>query len=214
MKNIPLLLATLIGTVALIIGVAVTFSNQSSSTKIADESQLAGDKRRIKGPENAKVTIVEFSDFQCGGCAAAYPIIKQVQAANPDQVAVIYRHYPLTQIHPYAQLAAQAAEAAGEQGKFWEMHDRLFDQQTTWAALRSQDDVLALFSEYAQEFGIDKNAFMEKIQLDQVKQNVADDVSSGTRLNVDSTPTIYLNGQKVTAPAQLSQLVADLLKTE
>jgi len=214
MKNIPLLLATLIGTVALIIGVAVTFSNQSSSTKIADESQLAGDKRRIKGPENAKVTIVEFSDFQCGGCAEAYPIIKQVQAANPDQVAVIYRHYPLTQIHPYAQLAAQAAEAAGEQGKFWEMHDRLFDQQTTWAALRSQDDVLALFSEYAQEFGIDKNAFMEKIQLDQVKQNVADDVSSGTRLNVDSTPTIYLNGQKVTAPAQLSQLVADLLKTE
>jgi protein-disulfide isomerase len=141
-------------------------------------------------------------------------LIKQVKQQYPNDVTVIYRHFPLSNIHPYAQLAAQASEVANQEGKFWEFHDRLFEDQETWATLSSQDEVLAQFVSYAEEFGIDKATFTEKINSDSVMSAVAQDVSLATQLNVNATPTIYLNGQKVSAPQQLFQLVDDLLKTE
>lgn len=214
MKNVPLLLVTLIGTIALIIGVAVIFSQRSTQTQTADQAVLVGERRWMSGPAEAKVTIVEFSDFQCPACAAVSPLLKQIKTTYPNDVAFVYRHFPLSTIHPYAQLAAQAAEVAGEEGKFWEMHDKLFEQQMSWTGLANEQEALAKFTEYAQEIGIDKQVFIEKIESDRVKSAVAQDITVGTQLNVNATPTIYLNGQKVTAPQQLKQLVDDLLKTE
>lgn len=214
MKNLPLLLVTLIGTIALIVGVAVMFSKSASKAQTVDQAVLVGERRSMSGKADAKVTIVEFSDFQCPACAAIHPLIKQVKAQYPNDVAMVYRHFPLSSIHPYAQVAAQAAEVAGQDGKFWEMHDRLFEQQLVWSSLKTQDEAVAKFAEYAQEFGIDKQSFMERIESDKVKAAVAEDITVGTRINVDSTPTLYINGQKVTAPQRLAELVADVLKTE
>jgi len=214
MKNLPLLIVTLIGTIALIVGVAVVFSQKATQSQTVDQAVLAGDQSNKTGPADAKVTIVEFSDFQCPACAAIYPLIKQVKAQYPSDVAIIYRHFPLSSIHPYAQISAQAAEVAAEAGKFWEMHDRLFEEQAVWSTLKSEDEVIAKLAEYAQELGIDKKSFMERIVSDKVKTAVAEDATAATRIGVNATPTLYINGQKVTAPQQLNQLVADLLKTE
>jgi protein-disulfide isomerase len=134
-------------------------------------------------------------------------LVKQVLAQNPDQVRLVYRHFPLLNIHPHALIAAQASEVAAEENKFWEMHDKLFETQTEWAELTSQDEVLAKFESYAEELGIDKVRFRERIHSDEVKQAVSKDLSLAERLNVDSTPTFYVNGYKVPAPQQLPSVV-------
>ncbi len=212
MKNLPLLIITILGTLALIIGVAVIFSRSNTSTQTVDRAVVETNSKLVTGPENARVTIVEFSDFQCPACAAVSPLVKQVAAQYPNDVRVIYRHFPLTEIHPYAMLAAQASEVAAEQGKFWEMHDVLFERQNEWANLPNAQAVQDKFGEYFDQLTIDKQLLIEKIQTDPVKQAVAQDMSLGAQLRVDATPTLYVNGQKLTAPGQLPATVSDLLK--
>jgi protein-disulfide isomerase len=212
MKNLPLLLITIIGSLALIVAIGVMFGRQDVSTAVADPAKLMASTRHSFGPEDATVTVVEFSDFQCPACRAAHPLVKQLKATYPDKVRVIYRHFPLTNIHPRALIAAQAAVAAGEQGKFWEMHDVLFDRQTQWAELDSDEAAVAAFSEYAAEIGIDKAKFQETIVSDPVKQVVAQDLADGNSLQVQATPTFFVNGQQLSAPLQLITTVESLLK--
>lgn len=207
MKNLPLLIVTIFGTLALVVGVAVMFSGKSQSTSV-DPALLITGALHSRGPENAKVTIVEFSDLQCPACKAVQPLVTQVLAQNPDTVRLVYRHFPLTSIHPYAPLAAQASEVANQEGKFWEFHDLLFEKQQEWSALSSQEEVTEKFVTYAEELGIDKERFREKIQSDEVKQIVSKDTSLAEQLNVNSTPTFYVNGEKVPAPQQLPSVVA------
>ncbi|HYD35047.1 MAG TPA: DsbA family protein [Vitreimonas sp.] len=212
MKNVPLLIVTLLGTLALIFGVAMIFSQSSTKGGVADLGVVKGPERRVKGKAEAQVTITEFSDFQCPACKAISPLIKQVADQNPDTVKVNYRHFPLTMIHPYATLAAQASEAAGEQGKFWEMHDLLFANQETWAAFQSEDEARAEFEKYAEQLGLDKATFVETIQSDAIKQNVANDIAAGNQLRVSATPTIFVNDQQVPAPQQLQSIVESELQ--
>lgn len=211
MKNLPLLIVTIVGTLALVIGIAVMFSGGGSSTaKTVDQAQLIGEARHTKGPADAQVTVVEFSDFECPACRAVYPSVKQLQEQYPTQVRVVYRHFPLNSIHPYAQVSAQAAVAAGEFNKFWEMHDVLFERQDQWSTLGTQEAVKNTFVTYAEELGIDKAQFSEKIDSDSVRSIVNQDLSYATQLGLDSTPTIFVNGQE-TAPTQLLPTVASLL---
>ena len=211
MKNIPLLIVTLVGTLALIVGIAVMFS-QDSQPQVVDEAVLVRNARLVMGAtESAQVTIVEFSDLQCPACKAVEPLVKQVQDKYPDKVRVVYRHYPLTNIHQYAQLAAQASEVAAEQNKFWQMHDRLFATQETWAVMKSESEVKEEFAKYAVELGIDKSVFLERIESDEIKQRVASDVADGTTIKINATPTFFVNGRKLTAPQQLPSAVESLL---
>jgi protein-disulfide isomerase len=211
MKNIPLLVVTLLGTLALIIFVAVIFSQSSTSNKLIDPALLLGDTQNVVGPADAKVTIVEFSDFQCPACLASEPLVKDVLSKHGQQVRFVYRHYPLVTIHQHAQLAAQAAESAAAQGKFWQMHDKLFATQTEWADLKSSDEALAKFTTYAEDLAIDKAAFLEKIQSEDIKQRITKDVGDGTKAGIQATPTFYVNGQQVAAP-QLLETVENALK--
>ncbi len=202
MKNVPLLLATIIGSVALIIGVAVVFSQNSAvSTQVVDQAMLEEGASHIRGAETATVTIVEFSDFQCPACAVVEPLVTQIAAQYPTQVRVVYRHFPLTGLHPYAQTVAQGSEVAAQYDKFWEFHDIVFERQAEWSELSSIGEVRTRLSEYAQEIGIDKNAFLSTIDAEDVKQKVLFDVTLGGELGINSTPTFYVNGQK-TAPGQ------------
>ncbi len=209
MKNIPLLIGTLVVTLGLIVGIAVLFSKTEAPKKV-DASTVLGDGRLSMGPADAKVTIVEFSDLQCPACKSSEPFIQEVVKKYPDKVRFVYRHFPLVQIHLNSQAAAEAAEAAAAQGKFWQMHDFLFEHQTEWAELSDADFKKKLIDEYLGKLEIDKNSFMQTIDTKQIKDNVAADVAAGTQLGVDSTPTFFVNGQQTPAPQLLSTVESAL----
>ncbi len=213
MKNLPLLIVTIVGTLALVIGVAVMFS-RSSSTQVetVDRTLIETNPRLVKGPAEARVTIVEFSDFQCPYCRDMLPYIKEVTDKYPNDVRVIYRHFPLVQVHKYAQISAQFAEVAASENKFWEMHDKLFEQQTIWAEAPNEQAVSDLLTSFAENLGIDKQIVTERIQSDSIKQAITQDLSLGAQIGVNSTPSVYVNGQKLSAPQQLMSTVDELLK--
>jgi len=145
-------------------------------------------KDHIQGNENSSVTIVEFGDYQCPHCGAAYPIIKEIQDAFGDQVSFVFRNFPLSESHQYATIAAQAAEAAAIQGKFWEMHDAIYEQQHNL-----DEDFLIKLSK---ELGLDADQFKQDLAADTVKEKVENDFESGIRSGVNGTPTFFVNGER------------------
>lgn len=155
---------------------------------------LAREHDWFKGRKDAKVVLIEYSDFQCPACGYFFPILRELESEFGGQVKFIYRHFPLTQIHPNAELAALAAEAAGRQGKFWEMHDVIFENQAEWS---NQPNPQATFVEYATRIGIDEQRFQQDLLRGAVKQAVEKDQRSGEQAGVDATPTFFLNGRKL-----------------
>lgn len=151
----------------------------------------------VVGNPNASVKLVEYSDFQCPACLAYQPLLKQVLATYGDKIAFVFRHYPLYQIHPNADLASRVAESAGLQGKFWEMHDMLFDGQRTWSGMLNPESV---FEKYAVDLGLNLEKFKADINSDSVLKEVASDYQRGARIGVTGTPTFILNGIKMRNP--------------
>jgi protein-disulfide isomerase len=209
MKNVGLLLGTLIGTLVVIVGVAVVFS-RTAEPKVVTDTLLTEKARHATGSAQPKVTVVEFSDFQCPACYSVEPLVQQLRKDYPDQVKVAYRQFPLVSVHQYAQLAAQAAEVAAEHNKFWEYHDQLFANQKTWSELKSADEVKNAFAEYAGKLEIDKSEFLKRIDSPEIKDRVTVDVSDGTQAGVNATPTFYVNGHETPAQ-QLVQVVQSYL---
>lgn len=150
----------------------------------------------VKGPRDAKTVLIEYSDFQCPACAAYQPIVKQLAQDFEEKIAVVYRHFPLQQ-HKHAKLAAYAAEAAGKQGKFWEMHDMIFETQKEWS---SQSDARDTFIGYAEKLGLDRAQFISDINSDGIIDKVDSQQKSGLRARVNGTPTFFLNGKKLDTP--------------
>ncbi|HTP56953.1 MAG TPA: thioredoxin domain-containing protein [Candidatus Paceibacterota bacterium] len=166
----------------------------------------------ITGPASASITLLEYADFQCPACAAYSPVVTQLlqdpQVAG--KVRFVYRYFPLRDIHPNAQLSAQAAQAAALQGKFWQMHDRLFDQQDAWAGL-SSDGARAKFVQYAQDLGLDMTKFNADIDSDAVKAVVNADYDSAIASGVNETPTFFVNGTVLAQPSSLDQFKQEIL---
>jgi len=159
---------------------------------VKDNLVLVSDDARTLGPKDAKVTIVAFSDFQCPACAAAYPIAKQIVASYQDKVFFVFRHFPIP-AHRNAKVAAYAAEAAGEQGKFWEMHDKLFDTQNEWSTSANPEEK---FSEYAKSLNLDLEKFKNDMNNDNLKKRIEKGISDGRKAQVNATPTFFINGEK------------------
>jgi protein-disulfide isomerase len=151
----------------------------------------------VKGEADAPAILIEYSDFQCPACKAYAPLVEQMKELFGDQLAVVYRHYPLTSIHQQAELAAQAAEAAGKQGAFWEMHDLLFERQTEWSRNRRAEQ---LFIDYAEELGLNKNQFVSDLKSAEVKGLVKADSQNAVRLGLTGTPTFFLQGERIDNP--------------
>jgi protein-disulfide isomerase len=139
-----------------------------------------------KGPEDAKVTIVEFSDFQCPFCSRVLPTLDQIREEYPDEVRVVFKHLPL-RMHAKAPAAHAAAEAAHRQGRFWEMHDRIFQNQREMAPER--------YVEYAQEMGLDVDRFQSDVASSDVKDRVDGDAEQASSLGVSGTPGFFINGR-------------------
>ena len=161
---------------------------------LADEI-TAGD--HVKGDPNAPVVLVEYSDFQCPACGYYAGQIQEAWPAIRDQVRFVYRHFPLTSIHEHAELAAAYAEAAGLQGKFWEMHDELFENQAQWSDL---DDARPTFDRYAQRLGLDMEQLHAALDSPEVQAKIRADVRSAGQSGVNSTPSFFLNGRRMNNP--------------
>lgn len=145
-----------------------------------------GQRDHIQGLDTAPVTLVEYGDYECPYCGNAYPIIKQVQKNLGNKLRFVFRNFPITQIHPHAQHAAEAAEAAAAQNKFWEMHDYLYEHQ------QALDD--NHLEKYASKLGLDITQFNHDMTSHAYTHRVREDFLSGVRSGVNGTPTFYING--------------------
>ena len=158
----------------------------------------------ILGNPNANVQLIEYADFQCPGCAAFHPLVNQIVGEYKDKIAYTYRHFPLPQ-HQHAKIMARASEAAANQGKFWEMYDLIYTNQTRWSLLTSVDKTI---SDYATQLKLDTAKFETDIDAKATKDAVEADYQSGVRYKVNSTPTFFLNGVKMPLPRNMDEFRA------
>jgi protein-disulfide isomerase len=161
-----------------------------------------GSRDHIQGPANAPVTLVEYGDYECPYCGAAYPIVKEVQQRLGERLRFVFRNFPLANMHPHATLAAEAAEAVGAEGKFWEMHDTLYEHQS---ALTEADLV-----GYARELGIGTQKFTTALHGPTGAERVREDFASGIRSGVNGTPTFYIDGVRYNGSYELEELLEAL----
>jgi protein-disulfide isomerase len=160
------------------------------------------DRDHILGPQRAKIELVEYGDFECSHCARAFIVVEQLRADLGDKLRFAYRHFPLAKIHPYARKAAEAAEAAGAQGQFWEMHDLLFQ--------RSPELENSQLLEYAADLALDVEKFQTDLTNDVYLPHVEEDFDSGIRSGVNGTPTFFINGNRHNGANDYDSLIAAL----
>lgn len=193
-KEAKILIGIAIAVVAGGVLLAIYFNPRPTEPGAPVDSQsLIRDTSHQTKQSSAKVNLVEFGDYQCPGCGAAHPILKQIveQYKDNDNVNFVFRNFPLESIHPNAHIAAEAAEAAGKQGKFWEMHDLLYEKQADWSTL---DDPSAVFADYASTLGINVDQFKTSVSQRLFADLIKADLDDGTALGVKGTPTFYING--------------------
>ena len=163
---------------------------------------VAEDRDHVQGPPEAAVTLVEYGDYECPYCGAAYPIVKEVQARMGDRLRFVFRNFPITTSHPHAEQAAEAAEAAASQARFWEMHDLLYENQQ---ALRDED-----LRAHAGRLGLDIATFESELAEHVHAARVREDFMSGVRSGVNGTPTFYVNGVRHDGSYDLETLLGVL----
>lgn len=163
-----------------------------------------------QGPENPKLTLVEYADFECPACAAYQPVLKDIKETFKNDLRFVYRQFPLP-MHRNGMAASLASEAAGLQGKFWEMHDLLYAKQKEWGGKTAEDR--AVFEQYASTLGLDIEKFKQDMSSDAVKGAVERGLESGKALNVRGTPTFFLNGEKLDNPGS-AEVFKELLRSK
>ena len=202
----PLIVIVLAAAVA--ISAAVYFSSKPAEqpgTDTAGTPKLVNNGGgHTRGPADAKITLVEFGDYQCPSCGAYHPVVKELLARYPQQVRLEFHHYPLISIHSNAMAAAIAVEAAGEQGRYWEMNDLVFERQPQWSESKNvEQDFLAM----ASRLGLDQNAFMQAMRSPAIQDRILMDVVKAREANVEAVPTFFIDGEQVHAPLSISAFV-------
>jgi protein-disulfide isomerase len=168
----------------------------------AQLTQPVSERDHAEGSADAPLTLVEYGDYECPYCGAAYPLVKLVQETLGKKLRFVFRNFPLTEAHPYALLAAEAAEAAALQGKFWEMHDLMFERQDSLAP-----DIIP---EWAAKIGLDLEKWGRDIQDGGVAARIKEDRRGGVRSGVNGTPTFFINGKRFDGPLDYETLLAAL----
>lgn len=187
-KRFLIILAVLF---AAFVGFVVISKNKNDSQPTGSNSSGS---QHVQGKAEKGVTLVEFGDFQCPSCAAYFPILKQVKTKYGNDIAFQFKHFPLTQIHPNAMAAHRAAEAAGKQKKFWEMHDLLYQRQQAWATQSNIDQIL---EDYATELGLNVEQYKQDFASAEVNAVINADIAAGNQAGATATPTFVINGKKV-----------------
>jgi protein-disulfide isomerase len=223
--NIVYLLGLLLVVASFLLGVLFTkVQYLEGGTRIAANNETANDNNNIPqepvgpvdveqghlpilGNEDAKVTVVEFSDFQCPFCKSLFDeSLAQIKSEYVDtgKVKFAYRHYPLTDIHPNAQKSAEASECANEQGNFWGYHDELFKNQDEWGSL-SATAALEKYVEYANNLGLNGEALRECVNSGEMAEKVNEDLDAGSAVGVNGTPATFVNGYLVSGAVPFSE---------
>jgi protein-disulfide isomerase len=154
----------------------------------------------IQGDQHAPVTLVEYGDYECPACGLAYPIVKAVQDHFGKRLRFVFRNFPLTQVHPNAESAAETAEFAGAHGRFWEMHDRLYENQASLS--------LPLYLALAESLRLPEKALSEALESGTFRPKVRSDFMGGLKSGVNGTPTFFINGRRHDAAFDFDDLVA------
>lgn len=166
----------------------------SNTRNQAVPAKLGASPPYALGSIESPVLIEEFGDFECPPCGLLHPILKTMKAEFGSRLVIVFREFPMTSLHPHAMAAARAAEAAGLQGKFWEMHDMLYENQSAW---HNAADVGPLFEQYAMTIGLDLERFKQDTAGQVVDQRIRLDRERGNWIGVEGTPTVFLNGREV-----------------
>jgi protein-disulfide isomerase len=211
-RYLPFLIVGAVGLITLGSGAMLYRAKRPAVLTIPKESAPAPPSMHARGDTNAPVTLEEFGDFQCPPCAAVSGQIHQLEKDYGARLRVIFRHFPLV-MHQHARTAALAAEAAGMQGRFWEMHDLLYKEQPVWS---KATEVTSVFNSYAGLLGMDLERFKKDMASPEAKARVDSDEERGKSLGVTSTPTIFLNNRSLpftsVNPAGLHTAIDEALK--
>jgi protein-disulfide isomerase len=159
----------------------------------------------FQGAIEAPIALLEYGDYECPFCRAAQPVIQEIRRRLADDLCFAYRHFPLTQVHPHAEHAAEAAEAAGKQSRFWEMHETLFENQDAL-----DDDSLA---QYAFDLDLDGARLIREVTAGAYAHRIEEDFRTGVRGGVNGTPCLFVNGQRYDGPRDVESLLAALLES-
>ena len=168
-------------------------ANANANAASPGSEPPGADPPYARGSPKAPVTVEEFADFQCGSCGYYYPELKKIENEFGENLRVVFRERPLVPPHEHALLAAQAAETAGLQGRFWEMHDKLYENQATWSTAM---DLMPIFVDFAKQIGLDTDRFMKDLNGEAVAARIFQDGKRGHALNVNGTPTFFVNGKE------------------
>jgi protein-disulfide isomerase len=181
-----------------------------STSKPAGESpKLGAEPPHALGSVEAPVMIEEFGDFECPPCAALHPVLKTMKTEFGPSLVIVFRQFPMSSLHPHAVDAARAAEAAGLQGKFWEMHGQLFENQKVW---HEASNAGPLFEEYANKIGLDLTRFRQDLTSSVVEQRIRLDRERANWIGVNGTPTVFLNGREVPFDSLSPEKLRELIK--
>ena len=183
---------------------AVDVSSTDATKIIAGTDTAIGD--HIYGDRDSKVVLYEYGDFQCPACGGAFPNLKSLKETYKESIAFVFRNFPLTAAHPNALAASAAAEAAGLQGKFWEMHDKLYENQDAWSSAAA-DQRDGFFASYAEEIGLNIDQYRSDLTSKKVTEKISRDQALGRKMKVDSTPGVLLGGEKLS-----TETVSDLVQ--
>lgn len=201
-----IIMVVIVGLVGLF---ALTGGNKNSDTPVGDTGAQASN--HVEGLPDSKVTLIEYGDFQCPACKSYYPLVKQLKTTYGDKVTFQFRHYPLTQIHPNAFISSRAAEAAGKQGKFFEMHDLLYENQDSWA---QSPNPSSIFESYAGQLSLNLDQFKADMNTAAVAAVINADAKAAQAAGANSTPTFVLNGKKIDKNPQTLEEFTKLLDDE
>lgn len=199
MTNQNKIAAAVIALAVVVLGVLIAVQTQGGPepTDAAERKNITvrADSHRLSTAEDGKVTLVEFLDFECEACGAAFPFVEQLREQYDGRVTFVVRYFPIPS-HKNANNAAHAVESAARQGKFEEMYKRMYETQSEWG--ESQDSKAALFRTFAEDLGLDMAKYDADVKSPEVAARVQKDIEDGARLGVSGTPTFFLNGKQIT----------------
>lgn len=192
----------------------VDVSNVKQNTVLPATAASGNIADQVYGNAASKVILVEYGDLQCPACGSAHPNIRKITEQYKGQLAFVFRNFPLSTIHPNARAGAAAAEAAGLQGKYWDMNNYLYEHQSDWVDLTGTNTTTSLIS-YAKTLGLDTTKFTTDLAADTVNKKISFDQAIGNKLSVNSTPTFYLNGVQIGSDviSDVQQSNGDKLRT-
>ena len=197
--------------ITIIAGVASSNAKPSTTNNfVSTQTSAITPSDHLHGAAGSAVSLIEYGDFQCPACGAYEPLVQQLYTQYGNKVQFVFRNFPLIQVHQNAMIAAQAAEAANLQGKYWEMHDMLYSKQKDWSETPNASVVANYFDKYAQTLGLNVAKFNTDINSDTVKARVQSDVTLANAAQLNHTPTFFINLAQIQNPQSLTEFQKDL----